>query len=326
MKKILSIILSVVVIAASVVPFSAFASSINTAQTAEAVSLNTPASATFKVGYTKKGNYDSFVDYDTKYYKFTAPANKYYEFEVTGYENGVYSQGRSGSADIWIKDSKGDYVTSAYTNEITGVTKDACSLKKGETYYIELCDEGLDNLSSYYDDNDWGYAEQTLTLSIKEHVHSMYVSDKSEYRIYYDCYYCDYYYSKEVECKHKHTEKSITKEATYWSTGKYNVYCTDCFKTVKKDVKISKKAVKLSSVKAGKKQATVKWNKVSGAKSYQIQYSTKSNFSGAKTVKATGTSKTIKKLKKGKKYYFRVKAVKGSKSSSWSKSKSAKIK
>ncbi len=73
---------------------------------------------------------------------------------------------------------------------------------------------------------------------------------------------------------------------------------------------------KIKSVKAGatgSKQATVTWAKVVGATGYRIYYSVDRDFETVKkvTVKdGEAVSKTIKKLKKGKKYYFRVRAYK----------------
>jgi hypothetical protein len=67
----------------------------------------------------------------------------------------------------------------------------------------------------------------------------------------------------------------------------------------------------ISSAKAGSKQATVKWKKVAGAQGYKIVYATSSKFKGAKTVtvkSGTAASKVIKSLKKGKTYYFKVRA------------------
>lgn len=85
------------------------------------------------------------------------------------------------------------------------------------------------------------------------------------------------------------------------------------------------------------KSITVKWKKVT-ASGYQIQYSTSGSMKNPKTVKVasgTATSKKISKLKKGKKYYVRVRAYKtytksnGSKYtyySSWSSKKSITVK
>lgn len=63
---------------------------------------------------------------------------------------------------------------------------------------------------------------------------------------------------------------------------------------------------------AGRKMA-VKWSKVSSASGYQIQYSTSSSMSGAKSITVTSgktSAKTITSLSKNKKYYVRIRAYK----------------
>ena len=64
-------------------------------------------------------------------------------------------------------------------------------------------------------------------------------------------------------------------------------------------------------VKAKKKSAKISWKKVSGANGYVIYRSTKSKsgFKAVKTIKKGSTVKyTNKSLKKGKKYYYKVRA------------------
>lgn len=92
-------------------------------------------------------------------------------------------------------------------------------------------------------------------------------------------------------------------------------------------------AVTLSKVTAGSKSATASWKKVSGASGYEVMYSTSSKFSSSKTANVTKGStvkQTIKKLTKGKKYYFKVRAyrtVDGKKIyGSWSAVKNVKVK
>ncbi len=71
--------------------------------------------------------------------------------------------------------------------------------------------------------------------------------------------------------------------------------------------------VTISSVKAGTKSATVNWKAVNGASGYRIFYTTDRDFDYATRVivkDAKATSKTISKLKSGKKYYFKVRAYK----------------
>lgn len=77
---------------------------------------------------------------------------------------------------------------------------------------------------------------------------------------------------------------------------------------------IKKKAIKLT------------WRKTLNAKKYQVQYSTKSNFKKSVTKTTTKLKYIIKKLKKGKTYYIRLRAVNGKKISNWSKVKKIKIK
>ena len=99
-------------------------------------------------------------------------------------------------------------------------------------------------------------------------------------------------------------------------------------KTVK--VKAPSK-VKLTSAKNGKgKKLTVKWKKVTGAKGYQLQYALNKKFKKKKSVQTKKTKYTIKKLKKKKTYYIRVRAYKmnGKKKvyGKWSTVKKVKIK
>lgn len=69
--------------------------------------------------------------------------------------------------------------------------------------------------------------------------------------------------------------------------------------------------VVLSKLTAGSKSITPVWSAVNGVSGYEVQYSTSSKFKNAKTVtEKKNNKKTIKKLKKGQKYYVRVRAYK----------------
>lgn len=88
-----------------------------------------------------------------------------------------------------------------------------------------------------------------------------------------------------------------------WSTGKYKFSIGTS--TVKKPAQVKS----VSAVKM-KKALKVKWKKVSGAKGYQICYSTSSMFKSKKVKTTTSTSFTLKKLKAKKTYYVKVRAYK----------------
>ena len=94
---------------------------------------------------------------------------------------------------------------------------------------------------------------------------------------------------------------------------------------------LTKPAIKFLT--AGKKKATVKWGRITGASGYVIYRSTKksSGYKTVKTITKGGTvSFTNKKLKKGKRYYFKMRAyrtVSGKKVySSYSAVKSVRVK
>ncbi len=126
-------------------------------------------------------------------------------------------------------------------------------------------------------------------------------------------------YSKDTKSVGKHSVK-ITLKGNY--TGSKTLYYT-----------VIPKNTSLSKLTAGKKSFTVTLKKyTTQTTGYQIQYSTSSNFKGAKTVTLSNkmTAKKVKGLKSKKKYYVRVrtyKTVDGKKyCSKWSKAKTVKTK
>ena len=147
-------------------------------------------------------------------------------------------------------------------------------------------------------------------------------------------------------------ENKIVKGADYTVSYKNNVNAGVATLTIKgvgsytgaitKTFKINPKGTSISKVTGQKKAVKVVWKKqltkmkssyISG---YQVQYSTSSKFTSGTSKYANAkfskgrTTKTIKNLKSGKKYYVRVrtyKSVDGTKCySSWSKVKSVKTK
>ena len=131
----------------------------------------------------------------------------------------------------------------------------------------------------------------------------------------YTCSRCNENYSELISMtKHKIViDKAVS--ATYTAYGKTEgSHCSVCGKVIKAQKTITKKKLaKPSNVKvtAMSKSFKLNWKKVSGAKGYEIQYSYKSNFSGAKkiTVKnGNATSQTVKKLTGKKKVYIRIRA------------------
>ena len=125
------------------------------------------------------------------------------------------------------------------------------------------------------------------------------------------------YYGKKVTLKNP--SRKGYAFAGWYTDAKFKKKITSISSSAKSDyilyakwtkVKVAKAS--LTSAKNSKsKQILLKYKKVSGAKGYEISYSTDKKFKKAVTKKNTAkTSYTISKLKKGKIYYVRIRAYK----------------
>ena len=90
------------------------------------------------------------------------------------------------------------------------------------------------------------------------------------------------------------------------STGKLGVGTTSTGKATKASDITSVKGKIASIENVNSKSVKLTLSNLGVADGYQVEYSLKSNFKKSKRVKKKGTSITIKKLKKNKKYYFRA--------------------
>ena len=123
------------------------------------------------------------------------------------------------------------------------------------------------------------------------------------------------YYGKKVTLKNP--SRKGYAFAGWYTDAKFKKKITSISNSAKSDyilyakwtkVKVAKAS--LTSAKNSKsKQILLKYKKVSGAKGYEISYSTNKKFKKVVTKKNTAkTSYTISKLKKGKIYYVRIRA------------------
>ena len=160
-----------------------------------------------------------------------------------------------------------------------------------------------------------------------------------------DCYYCETL-KKAYDDAGGQTENTtvITAPAKGHTWSAWNANgdrtCSVCGVKEHDDSKkqpayqISGNPKKLKAKAAGGGKLTVSWkkptkSKLKKIKGVQIQVATDSNFTNivkTKKVKKTKTSFTFKKLKKGQKYYVRVRFYKGSQISKWSPVKNKKVK
>ncbi len=104
----------------------------------------------------------------------------------------------------------------------------------------------------------------------------------------------------------------VTKPVAMYMRGENGAYVLTCANFF--DANIPKKPASFSVRSKKRRKLTLQWKKVSGAKGYEIQYSTSSKFpkSSTKTKKITKGGKTgvwLKGLKRRKTYYVRIRAV-----------------
>ena len=125
------------------------------------------------------------------------------------------------------------------------------------------------------------------------------------------------YYGKKVTLKNP--SRKGYAFAGWYTDAKFKKKITSISNSAKSDYILYAKWTKVKVAKASptsaknskSKQILLKYKKVSGAKGYEISYSTDKKFKKAVTKKNTAkTSYTISKLKKGKIYYVRIRAYK----------------
>ena len=218
--------------------------------------------------------------------------------------------------DFTKKDANGNFGTKELTEEVT-----------------------VDYYPANYVGHKWGY----IYVPDEDSVVKATCTKDGHYNLIDTCSVCGekYIYATiKIPATGKHTAAAAKKEnvvaATTKKGGSYDlvVRCADCgeiisstHKTTAKIVVKASKVTKATNVKGKKAKITVK--KAASVTGYQIQYGTKKNFKGAKSVKTKATTKTVSKLAK-KKYYVRVrtyKVVSGKTYySSWSGAKTVTIK
>ena len=183
-------------------------------------------------------------------------------------------------------------------------------LHEGDAVYVYA--DYDDFLEIYYDDQFGYVAKEVMTRLKQEWVDAIVNYDNLDYFNYnfgldltyrgqnasyafVQVYYCGAWRAVKVLKKSPYTVKDMTK-------AEKRKYAVDQYAWTK-----------IKTLKAKKKGFTVTWKRNSNEQGYIIQYSLKKSFKGKKTVKITDydtTSKTIKKLKGGTKYYVRIRTYK----------------
>ncbi len=185
-----------------------------------------------------------------------------------------------------------------------------------------------------------GVITKPVVIDVQSHIHSYSLVSETKPTCAkegvktYKCEKCDKSYTEKTD-KLSHipvTDKAVAP--TFKKAGKTKgSHCKVCGAVLTPQKSVKKLgAPAVSKLKKGRGAFTAYWKRISSVGGYEIQYSLKRNMKSAekKTVKGASKKKlTVKKLKKGKKYYVRIRAYKvinGKKQySKWSKVKAVKL-
>ena len=270
---------------------------------------NNTKAGTAKVVVTGTGEYSGTV---TKTFKIKAKSAASFSAKLSGTK--YTHNGKTKTPSVTVKDANGN------------------KLKKGTDYTVSYSSDSRKNVGKYtvtikYKGNYTGSKKLTFyilpsktskitptcsTTSIKATWKS--VTGATGYKV-------ELLSAKGKVLKTKSTEKLTYTFKDLSKVTTYKIRVT-AYKKIsdKKHYSLSSTTLITSTspakttlkVSTGKSQATLSWKKIT-CTGYEIVYSTSSSFSSATKVdvaKNTTLKKTIKKLKKGKTYYFKVRTYK----------------
>lgn len=287
-----------------------FTSRIDEPDTMQKARLINPVSAT-------SARLDDNSDQD--WYQFKTGDRTYrYEFVTANQEYNC-------TANYTIYDSKRNAVCSwttehsTWTNSASGSSKQRVILKPNSVYYIKV-------------QAGWhgGYSFRANLYNITLNLDKGRTTGKA---IFTDVNNAN---RQEVESYVKVSSR-IYKQPTYFEAGITEYTVDNQYKVYEKDIKPYKlyEPIIESLNSKNSKQIKLKWEKLYAVSGYEIMYSTNKKMkSGNATqivkIKSNSASKTIKKLKPGKTYYFKVRAFVSNKKgevlySPWSKVKKIKL-
>ena len=195
---------------------------------------------------------------------------------------------------------------------------------RSSTVQAAMADEAEDyelgeNYTGKMKSGDWDREDRYYKVQIMEKSHvTLYTAlDKEQNNCYMDIYNAagkivlknnDIQYKQNaVTGLYKGQQsRTLSKGIYYLKLSGFNEVTYTFRIEAEKQIKLPKGTLK--SLKSAKKgQMTVKCASAKNAIGYRIQYSTDYKFKkGVKTVYSAGTTKTIKGLKKGKRYYVKV--------------------
>ncbi|MBQ9913249.1 MAG: DUF1906 domain-containing protein [Clostridia bacterium] len=285
--------------------------------------------AAFKLGLPEGTVIYFAVDFDATRTQMKNNILSYFKGVSERMSKVSYRAGVYGSKGVCRTVSEKGYAHFSFVSSLSSGHYGNSGFKMPENWSFNQFDEITvnDGKTSFgIDKNDYSGRDEGVSCLVEPHTHSYKSSVTKEATctkkgtMLYSCSCGDGYTASIAKKAHTPvTDKAVSP--TYKKSGKTKgSHCKSCGEVLTAQETVARlKLGKVKSLKVSKTySASVKlsWKKVTGAEGYKVQYST----DGKKWTSLTTekTSLTVKKLKSGKSYRFRVRATAGKYSGDYS--------
>lgn len=281
--------------------------------------------AAFKLGLPKGTVIYFAVDFDATHAQINGNILSYFKKISERMSSGYYRVGVYGSRGVCRTVSEKGYADFSFVSSLSSGHYGNSGYKMPENWsfnqFLETTVKGFG-----IDKNDFSGRDEGVSALTEPHSHSYSGSVIKEPNCtkngtsLYKCGCGDSYTLSVNRTGHTPvTDKAVAP--TYKKTGKTEgSHCKVCGEIITAQKTVERKKLnKVKNVTASKTTASyikVTWKKVTGAEGYKVSYST--DGKKWKTVKTDKTSLTVKGLKKGQSYSFKVRATAGSNQGSYS--------
>lgn len=281
--------------------------------------------AAFKLGLPKNTVIYFAVDFDATRSQIQGNILTYFQKISQRMNSGYYKVGVYGSKGVCRTVSEKGYADFSFVSSLSSAHYGNSGFKMPENWtynqFLETTVKGFG-----IDKNDFSGRDEGVSFLSEPHSHSYSSSvslsptcTKTGIRLY-KCGCGDSYTSSIAKTKHTPvTDKAVAP--TYKNAGKTEgSHCKVCNTVIKAQETLARKKLgKVKNLKVSKTTTSyikLTWKRVTGAESYKVSYST----DGKKwtTLKTEGAVLTVKKLKTGQSYRFKVRATAGSNQGSYS--------
>ncbi len=269
------------------------------------------------------------VDFDATRTQMKGNILTYFQKVSERMNGSIYKVGVYGSKGICRTVSEKGYADFSFVSSLSSGHYGNSGFKMPENWSFNQFQEITvnDGKTSFgIDRNDYSGRDEGVSYLNEPHIHSYETSviskascSKNGTKLH-KCSCGDSYTSSVGKTSHTPVTDGAVAP-TYKKTGKTEgSHCEVCGAVIKEQKTLSRLTLnKVKSLKVSKTASSsvkLTWKKVTGAESYTVSYST----DGKKwsTLKTDKTSLTVKKLKSGKNYRFRVRATAGSNKGAYS--------